>query len=89
MSICVYRIVRVHSTHTVYRQIQVYSFPRLSLLHSTLNLLFPFCFLKNLSDYKLSVYTSQSYAYAMSRPVNNIVTKFRSTATEKEVPVCL
>ena len=36
-----------------------------------------FCFLKNLSDYKLSVYTSQSYAYAMSRPVNNIVTKFR------------
>ena len=39
-----YRIVRVHSTHTVYRQIQVYSFPRLSLLHSTLNLLFPFLF---------------------------------------------
>ena len=37
-----YRIVRAHSTHSVYRQIQVYSFPRLPLLHSTLNLLFPF-----------------------------------------------
>ena len=80
-----YRIVRVRSTHTVYRQIQVYSFPRLSLLHSTLNLLFPFCFFKNLSDYKLSVYTSQSYAYAMSRPVNNTVTKFRSMGKTEEM----
>ena len=77
-----YRIVRVHSTHTVYRQIQIYFSPRLTLLHFTLNLLFLF-FSKNLSDYKLSVYTSQSYAYAMSRPVKIMVTKFRSRPPKK------
>ena len=27
------RIVRVHSTHTVYRQIQIYYFPRFTLFH--------------------------------------------------------
>ena len=47
-------------------------------LHSALNLLFPFVFSKNLSDYKLSVYTSQYYTYAMPRLVKIIVTKFRS-----------
>ena len=37
-----YRIVRVHSTHTVYRQIQIYFFPRFTLLHWTPHLLSPF-----------------------------------------------
>ena len=37
-----YRIVRVHSTHTVYRQIQIYFFPCFTLLHWTPHLLSPF-----------------------------------------------
>ena len=45
-----YRIVRVHSTHTVNRQIQIYFLPLLSLSHSTPNLFSPF--FQNLSYYK-------------------------------------